>query len=424
LQTLLASDSYYKQQQSIAAATVGSVRKLWAGMTDDFDASWSVVAPRVLDVVQLGRTAAVTTSVGYTPRVLAETNQVAPQEGDLIPARFVENAPDGRPMESLLGQSVITAKVAVRDGATASAALTQAESWLTGMLLTVLADDGRAVVGADIVQRPQITGYTRMLNGTSCSRCLILAGRWYRWNDGFLRHDRCDCKHVASTSEALSTADKLRADPYAAFHAMSKAEQEKAFGRIEARAINDGADIYRVVNLKNRGLATAKGRLRFGTPSKLTVDDIYRTAGTRTNALKMLKDEGYITGPQVAGGNILGTGRAAQGFGALGKGGKARSASDAVLDANASGVRDPLNRYTMTAAERRLYDSQYRLNEARRTGNWPRSIGENTADKFSRPTPLAPGDLDTLQKAFQNEVDKLQFASLSVKRLAGLLGIK
>lgn len=420
---------FYRHQQQIAAATVASVSKLWRRMGTNFDSSWFELRSSALQAVHVGRAAAVTSATQYTPALLAATGQVAPASGSLNSARFLVSAPDGRDMGTLLDESVIRAKVGVARGLSSVGALESAGSWLTGMLLTVMADTRRSVVGADIVQRPDIAGYTRMLNAPSCSRCVILAGKWFRWNAGFQRHPRCDCIHVPSTTRAFAEEQGFVSDPYEYFNSLSKEQQEKVFGRIEARAIRDGGDIFRIENIKLRGLATAKGNLRYGTPSRLTVDDIYRTAGTRTNAIRMLQSEGYITkAGQVPTGAILGQ---REGFGALGKGGKARAASDAVTAARVTGVRDPLNRYTMTSAERRLYDADYRLKEARATGNWPRSIGENSADRYSKPRPLAPGEMQTLEKALQNELERLRGNPLkgispagdSVQELARLLGL-
>jgi hypothetical protein len=413
------SDSYYAQQQSIAVLTVASAKKLWKGMTDDFASSWREIRPAMTETLQLGRSASIASSLGYTAAALKETGQVAAPLGALVPERFLETAPNGFPVEDTLDGAVIHAKVAVGHGSSAADALASSEKWLTGVLLTMMADTGRSVVGADIAQRPALGGYVRMLNAPSCSRCVILAGKWFKWNEGFLRHPRCDCRHIPASEDV---AGDLSTDPYAYFHSLSKDEQAAVFGKSEARAVRDGGDIYRVVNIKQNGLATAKGRARFGTPSRLTVDDIYRTAGTRTNALRMLEQEGYITGPQVRGGNILGNGPAAQGFGQFGKGGKARAATDAVLKANADGVRDPLNRYTMTAAERRLFDAKTRL-DVGKTGIWPQSIGQNTADKFVRPLPITPVQLETLRRNLQNQLDKLPDAAPSVQSLAKLLGL-
>lgn len=412
---------FYRHQQQIAAATVGSATKLWRRMGAEFDSSWFTVKPRLEQVVAVGRAAAASSAVQYTPALLAETGQVAPAAGRVNTAAFLATAPDGRSMSALLDQSVVHAKTAVKHGASATRALSMTETWLSGMLLTVMADTRRGVVGADIAARPAVAGYTRMLNAPSCSRCVILAGKWFRWNTGFQRHPRCDCIHVPAVSKSFAQKSGFFSDPYEYFNSLSKDQQEKVFGRIEARAVRDGADIFRVENIKLRGLATAKGNLRYGTPSRMTVDDIYRTAGTRTNAIRMMQQEGYILpAGQVPTGAVLGQ---REGFGALGKGGRARAASDAVTAARATGVRDPLNRYTMTSAERRLYDAQYRLNEARATGMWPRSIGENSADRYSKPRVLAPGELATLERALGNELAKLPNASESVRRLASLLGL-
>jgi len=422
LRTLESANSYYLEQQTISVSTALAVKSLWSGMTDDFDKSWLSVGPAVLETVELGRAASVVRSVGYTDAVLAETNQEAPATGQLNQARFLQSAPNGQPMADVVSGSVVQAKVAVKSGLPAQEALGQAERWLTGVVLTALADTGRSVVGADIARRPTLTGYVRMLNPPSCSRCIILAGKFFRWNEGFQRHPRCDCKHIPAQDADWAKAEGFIADPYEAFKAMSPAEQERVFGRIEARAIRDGADIYRIENTKLRGLGTAKGREKFGTPTKMTIDDIYRTAGNRKNAIAAMEREGYITGPQVAGGNVIGQ---RLGFGQLGKGGRAAGARNAVLDANASGVRDPLNRYTMTAAERRLFDANYRLNEARMTGNRPGTVGANSADKYTKPRPLAAGELARLEKALQVQVNAAAKPDTpeSIKRLARLLGL-
>lgn len=415
-----ASLDFYDHQKQIAAATVAASSKLWRRMGDDFASSWVTVRPDLAQVVSVGRAAAAASAVQYTPALLKETGQDAPATGRVNTAAFLSSAPDGRAMSSLLDEAPIQARVGVARGLSSVAALESAGTWLTGMLLTVMADTRRAVVGADVVQRPAIAGYTRMLNPPSCSRCAILAGKWFRWNAGFLRHPRCDCLHVPATSKAFAQESGFVADPYEYFNSLSKEQQEKVFGRSESRAIRDGADIFRVENVRTRGLATAKGNLRYGAPSKMTVDDIYRNAGTRTNAIKMLEREGYITpAGQVPTGAILGQ---REGFGALGKGGKARAASDAVIAARATGVRDPLNRYTMTSAERRLYDAKYKVDVAR-TGVWPRSVGENSADRYSKPRAITPGERETLERALQNEIAKLENAPESVRRLARLLGL-
>ena len=424
-----ASLDFYRQQQQIAATTVAAAGKLWDRVGDDFASSWARVKPSLERVVETGRAAAAVSATQYTPALLAETKQVAPASGALNPAAFLSSAPDDRSMSTLLDEAPIKARIAVSRGLGAADALDLAGSWLTGMLLTVMADTRRAVVGADIVQRPAISGYTRMLNPPSCSRCAILAGKWFRWNQGFRRHPRCDCLHVPSTSEAFATESGFMDDPYEYFNSLSKEQQERVFGRIESRAIRDGADIYRVENTKLRGLATAKGNLRYGTPSRMTVDDIYRTAGHRANAIRMLEREGYILPEgQVPGGAIFGPRREAYTT-PISRPLVAGSNRARVLDARTSGVRDPLDRATMTAAERRLFDANYRLNYARATGTVApsvpnlRGLRPSDSDAFARPRPVSQSELRAMEEALRLEVAALRDAPESVRHLAALLGI-
>lgn len=424
-----ASVAFYTQQQQIAALTTSTVGKLWQRMGNDFDASWRELRPQMLRTLTAGQLATAAQSAGYVQAVLNETGDDGGDPiGQLNPSAFAGTASDGRDLSTLLDFAPITAKHAVGQGQSVPDALAEANRWLTLATLTQLADTRREFVAADIGRRPKLGGYVRMLNPPSCYRCAILAGKFYRWNTGFQRHPRCDCVHVPASE---NMAKNLTTDPYTYFKSLSAPDQVKVFGKSEARAINDGADIYRVANIRNRGLSVAGSRqaIKYGTPTRVTVDQIYRTAGTRTNAIRLMRDHGYITGEQVAGGNILGQ---REGFGTLGKGGKARAASDAVTRARTTGVRDPLNRYTMTAAERRLYDAKLRLDAAEKQGIWLRSIGANSADKYNRPTPVTPSQLATLRKNYANELDKLRGnprrgiapAPKSVQTLAGLLGIR
>lgn len=421
MQTPQAATDHYLLQQKINVSTVSGAKKLWGRMGTDFDTSWRTIRPEMLAFVQTGRMAAAVSAASYTPQVLAETGQSLESVGQIIPSAFVAYSPDGRAMDSLLDTAVIRSKMAVAGGATATEALSAGGKWLTGTLLTVMSDTSRSVVSADIIQRPKVGGYVRMLNTPSCSRCVILAGKWFRWNEGFQRHPKCDCIHVPSATEKFAKDQGYVSDPYEYFKSLSIKDQERIFGRNEAEAIREyGADIYRVMNVKMRGLGTAKGNVKFGTPTKRTVDDILSRDPSRQFAIENLQYHGYITGPQITGGNILG--RYAEGFGQLGKGGKARAASDAVATARATGLRDPLNRYTMTAAERRLYDAKYKLDQAR-LGIYPSSVGKNSADIYAPTKSVTPEQLAMFEQAYANEIAKLPTASPSVLNLARVLGI-
>lgn len=423
--------SQYEEQAAIAAITSGTVEQLWQRMDEDFDTSWARISDPIQEVVDLGRRAAVNTALPYTDSVLAETGQRAAAVGELDPAVFVSTAPDGRDMGTLYDQAIVTAKARVGRGVPATEALAMSGRWLTSVTLTVLADTRREVYAADITRRPTVNGYVRMLNPPSCKDCIILSGRWYRWNTGFDRHPNCDCIHIPSSE---NVAGDFRTDPYEMFRSMSKAEQDATFGRDEARAIRDGADIYRVVNVGNRGLATARAAARYGTPSRATIEDIYRAAGTRTNAIRLMREHGYIRDRgQVAvalspgvrtDAQILAAGRGRGtvnvGAGRIVTTGRARR-----FDAAQTGERNVLDRATMTAAERRLYDAHWRLQYARRTGNIPRGVGTSSADTYAQPIEATPAKIAELQRALDREIAALGSPRTpeSVRRVARALGL-
>jgi hypothetical protein len=161
--------------------------------------------------------------------------------------------------------------------------------------------------------RPEVDGYVRMLNPPSCSRCAVLAGKFYRWNRGFERHPNCDCRHIPTSEDQ---AGNLTTNPQAYFDSLTRAEQDRIFTIKGAEAIRDGADISQVVNAR-RGVAKAQlfGRDVFHTyqgvtrhslfgrrkrelgkrlPVRLMPESIYALAEDREDALRLLFLYGYI----------------------------------------------------------------------------------------------------------------------------------
>jgi hypothetical protein len=161
---------------------------------------------------------------------------------------------------------------------------------------------------AKMVSKKRVeVGYIRLLTPPSCPRCVILAGRFYRWSDGFKRHPNCDCVHIPATREL---DDDLTSDPQQYFDSLSEAEQDRQFGKANAQAIRDGASISKVVNAQS-GMRTADDGRRYttvgtkktrrgprGGPPVLrpTVWQIYKDAsGNRERAKSLLQTYGYIT---------------------------------------------------------------------------------------------------------------------------------
>lgn len=253
------AESYGLAQRREIAAALLLVRRYWRQMTSDFDTSWIQIEAPLAAAVTASQARLAAGALAYVPAVLEETGQaraVAPFASTSA-APLVGAAGDGRAVRSLLYGAVTNAKTLVGQGVAPAVALTRSRSWLTMATGTVLSDTGRQAESLAMGVRP-VSGYVRMLNPPSCSRCAVLAGRWYRKSVGFQRHPGCDCRHIPA-SESL--AGELTVDTRAYFDSLDGVEQERIFTVDGAAAIREGADINQVVNAR-RGMTTSQsGRL-------------------------------------------------------------------------------------------------------------------------------------------------------------------
>lgn len=289
---LTSATEHYKRQQRLSALAVIAARRAWARGNP----------AALLAALILFQRAAATDAVRSVPLMLDEQSLDAPLEAGVNVNAFVGTASDGRPLASLL-------------------AIPTTESGLSLIVATQIQDAARMAASVSIAARPAVTGYVRMLNPPSCSRCAVLAGKFYRWNDGFQRHPRCDCRHIPSSEDR---AGDLTTNPNDYFHSLSPAEQDKHFTKAGAQAIRDGADISQVVNAR-KGMETAQ---IYGRPSRITTEgttargaagkrlgnlrkdgssryrrsqtprlmpeSIYEVAKDRDDALRLLELHGYI----------------------------------------------------------------------------------------------------------------------------------
>lgn len=363
-----AAQLHYRDVAREEAILLAAGRKAWRQVDRGYPVeSWRrIVDQQFFAVVAAQQTEVALFGSEFSASVLADQGLWVAPSGFVDPRGFAGVNPLGGNLQGQLLEPAYQAERLVSGGMSPTKALSQAENMLFMQLVSTLASTGQAAASADIATRHGV-GYVRAVHGSACDRCIILAGKFYRWNQGFKRHPNCRCVHEATT-KPLSAG--MFDDPYEAFNALSKEEQDRRWGESNAKAIREGADIYQVTNAQ-RGMTKTRmfttegtargrmaGRLKPGQ-RRLTPEAIYKQAGNnRVKARELLTEHGYLLpGGQVAGGSLRGR---VQGFGQMGKGGKAKAARNAVLDANATGVRDPRNRYTMTAAERRLYDAETR----------------------------------------------------------------
>lgn len=364
-----AAQDHYATMQRLQVLAIAAGRRSWRRVDSRFiSESWTEALRDLTPAIAAIQVRSASAGSSYGALTLAEQGLWVAPEAFVDPQAFGGYAADGRSLDGLLYSPVTAVKAKVGGGMAVSLAMEQGRSLLETIVRTTVADAGRQAASVDIAARKNV-GYVRMLNPPSCSRCTVLAGKFFRWNAGFLRHPKCDCVHVMSAAGSTQAArdEGLIDDPYEYFKGLSEAEQNKAFGRGQAQAIRDGADISQVVNSARgtRGAFTTEGTTRRGYAKgvlrpgqrRMAPDTIYRLNPDRADALKALRDQGYILpGGQNPLGSIVGQ---REGFGALGRGGTRKAASQAVLDARVTGVRDG-SRYTMTEAERRMHDAEQR----------------------------------------------------------------
>src|SRR5690242_9566662 len=316
-----AATDFYATQQRVNKTAATEVARAWRGMGDDFDASWRRTRHAILATIAEAQSQLTLAAADYVPRVLDQTGIPDQPVGDFRPDSLVGMASDGRRLDTLTYGAVTEAKTAVGSGATTQQALSNGGDWLDLMTRLQVADAARQAVGIMTASRKNLGGTVRVLNPPSCQRCAILAGRFYRWSQGFDRHPLCDCVNMPAERKAWAEAEGFITDPMAAYRAGEIHDLTGA----QVKAIEDGADIGQVVNAY-RGVSTTATQTRLrpsnltrgaaepGMPDLLsgilgarasvgrverarvlTPEGIYRQAKTRDEAIALLREHGYIT---------------------------------------------------------------------------------------------------------------------------------
>lgn len=361
------------QHERLVAGVVGAASRMvgfqWRRISGSrIKGSWSDRLSQVEAIVADAQFEAAFEGSLYGAVTLAGQGRWVAPQSFVDPAGFAGFASSGAPLSTVLERPVSYTLDLIGSGVGEAEALRRGGILLNGIVQTQVRDAARMAAATDISTRTGV-GYIRMVGPGACSRCVILAGKFFRWNQGFKRHPRCNCTHIPTTQKMLdgARAEGFIDDPYEVFKGLSPAEQDRAFGAANAEAIRQGSDIFQVVNSSRsaRGITTAEGTTRRGYSSslagrRLTPEGIFReSGGNKARARELLEQHNYILpGGQNPQGSIRGQ---REGFGALGRGGTRVGARNAVEQARRMGVRDQNSRYTMTTAERRLSDAEKRF---------------------------------------------------------------
>ena len=317
------------QRSARAAAAVA-----WSSLSAAYlSESWDSVSPALVAAVSKLQLDAATRGAGYGGNTLADQGLYEAPEAWVDPSSLAGVSSRGASLGAALYSAIPHTKDLIAGGMPERVALARGREVLQMSAAAQVADAGRTAAGLDTFARPRV-GYVRMLNPPSCSRCSVLAGRFYRNNEGFQRHPRCDCVHVPTTRTEAAESEGLIHDPYAYFESLSESAQDKTFGKAQAQAIRDGADLFQVVNARRgmsyagvssdgsrRGQKVASDFTSEGTTrralwggtnprgKRLTPDAIYAKGLPREATLDLLAKHGYLLPQgQVAEGAIRGAG--------------------------------------------------------------------------------------------------------------------
>ncbi len=286
-----ATENLYRILQQYQLMLLVAGRRLWSRMApDNFDGSWLVIAPQMVAFTAGAQLAAAQAGVAYVPAVLEETGQPDRPEAAVRPQAFSGRASDGRSLAGLLTGSVVAAKRSSARGSDGGDALAYGQRWLDQALTTAVTDAARDATAASIIARPQI-GWVRMVNPPCCSRCAVLAGRVYKWNDGFRRHPRCDCLHIPTT---VGNAESFMSSPAELIRRgqvtdLTRGQRERlAEGADLSRVLNESRDAWRVRMEADRRAARRKQE----PASIATVHDFMASLTSRVEAVDAMRAAG------------------------------------------------------------------------------------------------------------------------------------
>lgn len=236
------------QRRAVLQATI-RMEQLWRALdTADLSGSWlRGIGDAMVRALAAGQLLAASTGQQYVDSVVAADgleSDYADGASTVQYRQLAGTAADGRPLDSLLYLPVIRTKTLIQGGLTLQEAMLGGMASLQRIVASEVADAGSGAASVAMAANRTVTGYVRQVRAGACARCIILAGKWFRYNADFQRHKRCQCYGVPSTKARPGRF----VDPKAFFSSLSRAEQDRRFGVGGATAIREGADIFRVVN--------------------------------------------------------------------------------------------------------------------------------------------------------------------------------
>lgn len=332
------ANRHYAYGKTLQTAAAAKLLPLWASVDRRrILQSWMEILPEAVATITLVQEAAAEDADSYMAAALKA--QKLDTSGPAVdPKSFAGIAyPLGDQaqrfdLKDTLTSPAFSALIGIRGGLSVDRAMGGGLNELLLRSQLQVSDAARNAGSVRMASRGRPSGFVRMLNAPSCSRCAVLAGKWYKYDAGFARHPGCDCRGIPADED---TAGDLTTDPYEYFESLDAAEQDRIFTNAGAAAIRDGADLFQVVNARAGMYTTAGGskvthsgttkRGSYGSTQvrdksgggrytraisqRMMPEEIYKRSNSHAETVRLLEQYGYITGAgQVPTGAIRGAG--------------------------------------------------------------------------------------------------------------------
>lgn len=260
--------------QVIARRAAEQVQNRWRTVGPDQLAPQyrQMIAPLFIGAIMSGQLAAAALAQPYVDSAATGTGDSP--VASVVPASFAGMTAGGLPLDWLAGVLYSWLTQALGSGMSTQDASTAGLQRAIMYVSTEINDASRAATQVAVTAHPAIAGYERVVHLPACDRCIVLAGKFYRYSSGFLRHPRCDCTMRPVTQSELDSGQP-QSTPRQLFDAMTPTEQNQRFGTANAETIRLGGDISQIVNAR-QGMSTIQA---FGRSIQIT------SSGTTKRAL-------------------------------------------------------------------------------------------------------------------------------------------
>jgi hypothetical protein len=222
---------------------------LWRRMdVRNLNAHWDMVAPLMVEQVTAAQLVAANQATTYIGRLDATYPGFAPLPAQINPQAFTNVMGDGRQIAPAFFGAVTNTKTLIGQGVAANTAFEAGARFIALLASSAINDLGRSADRTLSIGKGY-TSYVRVVGGSACSRCAMLAGI-YSGETAFARHVHCQCSTCPIPHEGKSVPQGFHDSPQSYFDSLSKDQQDRVFTNAGAEAIRQGADPIRVVNAR------------------------------------------------------------------------------------------------------------------------------------------------------------------------------